>query len=183
MHIAPTYGEDYLAAELDRLNGLLLQEEQAPITVVEEYLARSLETARRQGARLLELRTATTFARVLAENNQRRRAVDLLAPVHGGSLRGSIRRICWRRRRCWMSLASSLASGPRPASPCCARAGPPARTMEREIRGGDVPREGVQRDLLPELQERLPIRVELASLSRADLRRILTEPKLSLVKR
>ncbi|MBV8522488.1 MAG: ATP-dependent protease ATPase subunit HslU [Acetobacteraceae bacterium] len=37
-------------------------------------------------------------------------------------------------------------------------------------------------DLLPELQGRLPIRVELASLSRADLRRILTEPEHSLIK-
>jgi ATP-dependent HslUV protease ATP-binding subunit HslU len=37
-------------------------------------------------------------------------------------------------------------------------------------------------DLLPELQGRLPIRVELAPLSRADLRRILTEPEHSLVK-
>jgi ATP-dependent HslUV protease ATP-binding subunit HslU len=32
------------------------------------------------------------------------------------------------------------------------------------------------------LQGRLPIRVELASLSRADLRRILTEPEHSLLK-
>ncbi len=85
--------------------------------------------------------------------------------------------------------------------------------------GGDVSREGVQRDLLPliegttvttkygpvktdhvlfiasgafhlakpsdllpELQGRLPIRVELAPLSRADLRRILTEPEHSLIK-
>ncbi len=84
------------------------------------------------------------------------------------------------------------------------------------FRGGDVSREGVQRDLLPliegttvstkygpvktdhvlfiasgafhlakpsdllpELQGRLPIRVELAPLSRADLRRILTEPEHS----
>ncbi|MGH7041348.1 MAG: AAA family ATPase, partial [Acetobacteraceae bacterium] len=37
-------------------------------------------------------------------------------------------------------------------------------------------------DLLPELQGRLPIRVELAALSRDDLRRILTEPEHSLVK-
>jgi ATP-dependent HslUV protease ATP-binding subunit HslU len=37
-------------------------------------------------------------------------------------------------------------------------------------------------DLLPELQGRLPIRVELASLSRADLKRILTEPEHSLLK-
>ena len=88
-----------------------------------------------------------------------------------------------------------------------------ARTMEGGFRGGDVSREGVQRDLLPliegttvttkygpvktdhvlfiasgafhlakpsdllpELQGRLPIRVELSALSREDLRRILTEP-------
>jgi ATP-dependent HslUV protease ATP-binding subunit HslU len=94
-----------------------------------------------------------------------------------------------------------------------------ARTIEGGFRGGDVSREGVQRDLLPliegttvstkygpvktdhvlfiasgafhlakpsdllpELQGRLPIRVELAPLSRADLRRILTEPEHSLVK-
>ena len=37
-------------------------------------------------------------------------------------------------------------------------------------------------DLLPELQGRLPIRVELAALTRDDLRRILTEPEHSLVK-
>lgn len=36
-------------------------------------------------------------------------------------------------------------------------------------------------DLLPELQGRLPIRVELQALSRDDLRRILTEPEASLV--
>ncbi|MEQ9332471.1 ATP-dependent protease ATPase subunit HslU [Thalassobaculum sp.] len=87
-----------------------------------------------------------------------------------------------------------------------------------EKRGGDVSREGVQRDLLPliegttvatkhgpvktdfvlfiasgafhtakpsdllpELQGRLPIRVELSALSRDDFRRILTEPEASLV--
>ena len=37
-------------------------------------------------------------------------------------------------------------------------------------------------DLLPELQGRLPIRVELAALTREDLRRILTEPESSLLK-
>jgi ATP-dependent HslUV protease ATP-binding subunit HslU len=36
-------------------------------------------------------------------------------------------------------------------------------------------------DLLPELQGRLPIRVELAGLTRDDLRSILTEPEASLV--
>jgi ATP-dependent HslUV protease ATP-binding subunit HslU len=37
-------------------------------------------------------------------------------------------------------------------------------------------------DLLPELQGRLPIRVELKPLSREDMRRILTEPEASLIK-
>lgn len=94
-----------------------------------------------------------------------------------------------------------------------------ARGQDGQSRGGDVSREGVQRDLLPliegtivttkhgpvktdhilfiasgafhlakpadllpELQGRLPIRVELDPLSRADLRRILTEPEHSLLK-
>ncbi len=85
--------------------------------------------------------------------------------------------------------------------------------------GGDVSREGVQRDLLPliegttvatkhgpvktdhilfiasgafhtakpsdllpELQGRLPIRVELRTLTREDFRRILTEPEANLIK-
>ncbi len=37
-------------------------------------------------------------------------------------------------------------------------------------------------DLLPELQGRLPIRVELQPLNREDLRRILTEPEASLIR-
>jgi ATP-dependent HslUV protease ATP-binding subunit HslU len=90
---------------------------------------------------------------------------------------------------------------------------------EGGFRGGDVSREGVQRDLLPliegttvttkygpvktdhilfiasgafhlakpsdllpELQGRLPIRVELAPLTRGDLRQILVEPEHSLLK-
>ncbi len=76
------YGENYLAAEIDRLEGLLLQHEHASPEIVEEYLARSLNTARRQGARLFELRTATTLARIVAEKDERRRAIDLLAPVY-----------------------------------------------------------------------------------------------------
>jgi ATP-dependent HslUV protease ATP-binding subunit HslU len=37
-------------------------------------------------------------------------------------------------------------------------------------------------DLLPELQGRLPIRVELKALTEEDMRRILTEPETSLIK-
>ena len=92
-------------------------------------------------------------------------------------------------------------------------------TARSEHSGGDVSREGVQRDLLPliegttvatkhgpvktdhilfiasgafhlakpsdllpELQGRLPIRVELSALSEEDFVRILTEPEASLIK-
>ena len=37
-------------------------------------------------------------------------------------------------------------------------------------------------DLLPELQGRLPIRVELKALTREDFRRILTEPEANLIR-
>jgi len=94
-----------------------------------------------------------------------------------------------------------------------------AARSDGHTRGGDVSREGVQRDLLPliegtgvstkhglirtdhilfiasgafhfakpadllpELQGRLPIRVELAALTEEDFRRILTEPEASLIK-
>jgi predicted ATPase len=76
------YGEAYLAAEIDRLESLLLQCEHAAPEIIEEYLVKSLNTARRQGARLFELRTAATFGRVLADRGERRQAVDLLAPVY-----------------------------------------------------------------------------------------------------
>jgi predicted ATPase len=46
-------------------------------------LIKALETARGQSARLLELRATTTFAQILDERNERRRAVDILAPIYG----------------------------------------------------------------------------------------------------
>ena len=36
-------------------------------------------------------------------------------------------------------------------------------------------------DLLPELQGRLPIRVELSALNAEDMKRILTEPEANLI--
>jgi class 3 adenylate cyclase/tetratricopeptide (TPR) repeat protein len=76
-----SYGENYLAAEIDRLEALLLQCEGAPTEVVEECLAKALDTARPQGARLFELRSATALARVMAEHNEHK-AVDILAPIY-----------------------------------------------------------------------------------------------------
>jgi predicted ATPase len=76
-----SYGENYLAAEIDRLHALLLQCEGAPTEVVEECLAKALHTARLQGARLFELRSATALARIMAEHNEHK-AVDILAPIY-----------------------------------------------------------------------------------------------------
>jgi class 3 adenylate cyclase/predicted ATPase len=77
------YAEAYLAAEIDRLESLLLQREQTAPEIIEEYLVKSLNTASKQGARLYELRTATTLASMLADRNDRRGAMDTLAPVFG----------------------------------------------------------------------------------------------------
>src|SRR4029077_18687735 len=57
-----SYGENYLATEIDRLEALLLQCEGAPTEMVEECLAKALDMAHRQGARLFELRSATALA-------------------------------------------------------------------------------------------------------------------------
>ena len=76
------YSEEYLAAEIDRLKALLLHSESAPAGIVEEYLGNSLSIARRQEARLLELRAATNLARILIGKNERGKAADLIAPVY-----------------------------------------------------------------------------------------------------
>jgi class 3 adenylate cyclase len=77
------YCEDYLGAEIDRLEALLQQHEGAPAKIVEERLINALDTARRQQARLLELRAASTLARVLVERKARHEAIDLLVRVYG----------------------------------------------------------------------------------------------------
>jgi predicted ATPase len=75
------YGENYLSAEIDRLEALLLQCEGAPAEMIEECLRKSLDTARQQEARLFELRSTTALARTMAEHNEHR-AHDILAPIY-----------------------------------------------------------------------------------------------------
>ena len=82
-----SYGENYLAAEIDRLEALLLQCEGAPTEMVEECLVKALDMARQQGARLFELRSDTALARVVAEHNERK-AVDIPRRFTTGSPRG-----------------------------------------------------------------------------------------------
>ena len=77
-----SYDENYLAAEIGRLEGLLLQREGASLELVREYLSSALSIARQQSARMLELRCTTTLARALVERGERRELRELLAPVY-----------------------------------------------------------------------------------------------------
>ena len=78
-----SYEENYLAAEIGRLEGILLQREGASLKLVREHLSRAMNVARLQSARMLELRCTPTLARALVEGGGRREARDLLAPVYG----------------------------------------------------------------------------------------------------
>ncbi|MEM7022224.1 MAG: AAA family ATPase [Pseudomonadota bacterium] len=70
------------AAELLRLRGLLhLARDGRDTPLAEECFQRAIETARRQDAKSWELRAATSLARLWAEEGERGKAVDLLAPV------------------------------------------------------------------------------------------------------
>lgn len=77
-----SYGENYLAAEIDRLEFLLLRRENASLEHVREYLSSGLSIARQQSARMLELRCMTTLARALVERGEHREPHDLLVPVY-----------------------------------------------------------------------------------------------------
>ncbi len=76
-----SYGENYLAAEMDRLEALLLQRAGAPTELIEQCLAKALDTARQKATRLFELRSATALARIIAEHNEHK-AVDIPAPIY-----------------------------------------------------------------------------------------------------
>jgi class 3 adenylate cyclase/tetratricopeptide (TPR) repeat protein len=75
-------GECLYQAELYRLRGSVLAEtgENAAATV---WLLRAIDTARSQQAKSLELRAATSLARLWAEQGDRQKAHDLLAPAYG----------------------------------------------------------------------------------------------------
>ncbi len=74
-------GEAIWAPELYRLKGevLLASPRHAE---AEASFARSLEVARGQGARLAELRAATSLARLWAGQGKQQRAIDLLTPTY-----------------------------------------------------------------------------------------------------
>jgi predicted ATPase len=80
--IAAVTGESHYQAELYRLRGLVLAQtgEEAEAA---SWFQRAIDTARGQQAKSLELRAATSLARLWAERGKRAQAHDLLAPVYG----------------------------------------------------------------------------------------------------
>lgn len=75
------YGEEYLAAELLRVEARLLHAEGAPPDAIDHQADEARRLAREQGARLLELRAAADQARRWLERGDRRRPRPLLAPL------------------------------------------------------------------------------------------------------
>jgi hypothetical protein len=78
-----TYGEGYFAAELERVEAELLRAEGAPSQAVGAQLNKAISTAHSQGARLLELRAATSLARLWRNEGRGAEAHALLAPIYG----------------------------------------------------------------------------------------------------
>ena len=79
---AAATGECHYQAELHRLRGVIVAAtgESAEAAL---WLHRAIDTARSQQAKSLELRAATSLARLWADQGKRAEAYDLLAPVYG----------------------------------------------------------------------------------------------------
>ena len=79
--------ERYLEADLHRLRGELLLREPR-IDAATQAFQQALTVARRQGARALELRAATSLARLWHQEGRKQEARELLAPVYAGFTEG-----------------------------------------------------------------------------------------------
>jgi predicted ATPase len=78
----PGWEERYYYAEALRIKGWLLTLKSDSEGAERAYIA-SLDWARKQQAKSWELRTATSYARLMREQGREREARELLAPVYG----------------------------------------------------------------------------------------------------
>jgi predicted ATPase len=79
---ATATGESHYQAEIYRLSGVL-RGQTGENAEAGAWLQRAIDTARSQQAKSLELRAATSLARLWSEQGKRAQARDLLAPVYG----------------------------------------------------------------------------------------------------
>ena len=75
-------GERWWEAELQRLRGMLLMARR-DVSGAEVTLRLAIDLARTQQAKSLELRAATSLARLWGEQGRRGEASDLLSPIYG----------------------------------------------------------------------------------------------------
>jgi predicted ATPase len=75
--------EHMWASELDRVEGELRRLQNAPVSDVESFFTRALTRSRQQNAKSLELRAATSLARLWRDQGKCNEARDLLAPIYG----------------------------------------------------------------------------------------------------
>ena len=76
-------GECWWEAEIHRLKGeLLLSLSPENYTKAETYFQKALEVSRHQEAKSLELRAATSLARLWQQQDKRQEAHDLLSPIY-----------------------------------------------------------------------------------------------------
>lgn len=77
-------GESFHLPEIYRVRGkLLLQQDMGNHREAADAFGRAIDLARAQRAKLLELRAARDLSHLLAEQGERRKADDLLAPIYG----------------------------------------------------------------------------------------------------
>jgi predicted ATPase len=82
-------GEGSCEPELWRIRGeLFVNGTRRDRSEAARSMEHALERARAQQARLWELRAATSLARLWADQGERNKAVDLLAPIHAGFTEG-----------------------------------------------------------------------------------------------
>jgi tetratricopeptide (TPR) repeat protein len=81
--VAAQTGQPFLDADLHRLDGDLFLATGGPADEAAARYRRALATAHEQGARSLELRAATSLARLWRDQGKRAEARDVLAPVYG----------------------------------------------------------------------------------------------------
>jgi predicted ATPase len=70
------------------LEALFLRSQGASAGIIEQHLGTAVSFAHEQGARLLELRSATMLAQLWAEHGERQRACDLLTAVYASFTEG-----------------------------------------------------------------------------------------------
>jgi len=76
--------ERWQEAEVNRIAGeVTLKSSEPDDARAEAYFERALAVARKQQAKSLELRAATSMARLWRDQGKRQQAYDLLTPVYG----------------------------------------------------------------------------------------------------